>query len=298
MIMARVLNGSRGTQALAFAVCGLGRAGAARVRDLQALAGVELVATVSRRAGIGSHAWPQVLADPRITCVIVATENATHPQFVGEALAAGKHVLCEFPLAPNGATARQLFAQARSAGLVLHTEFIGLLTQGHQWLRDQARQPLARLDLGFTGDFHGWVESEALAGHHATLAVARLHTLWDVLGPLQLQDATLETSADGYRLVAELSTLAPRPGTAPPSARLIEVRARGLPRGRTLDLTFADGTRAPAPPSESHGGLFLRDLEWFCASVGQGAASYVSDEAVLGVLDLADAITARIGQHP
>jgi predicted dehydrogenase len=52
--------------------------------------------------------WRVVLADPEIDAVHVCTPNSLHHAMSKAALEAGKHVLCEKPLAMNAAEAREL----------------------------------------------------------------------------------------------------------------------------------------------------------------------------------------------
>ncbi|MBV8295793.1 MAG: Gfo/Idh/MocA family oxidoreductase, partial [Acidimicrobiia bacterium] len=60
-----------------------------------------------------------------VDAVTVATPPLTHAPLVLEALAAGRHVLCEKPFARDAAEARTLLAAAQDAGVVhlLGTEF-------------------------------------------------------------------------------------------------------------------------------------------------------------------------------
>lgn len=59
-----------------------------------------------------------------VDVVYVATPNSTHPELVSAALDAGKHVLCEKPLAPDGHIAAALFDQAEASGLILAEGFM------------------------------------------------------------------------------------------------------------------------------------------------------------------------------
>jgi predicted dehydrogenase len=61
----------------------------------------------------------QVLDDPDIDAVIVATPPRTHHPIVRAALEAGKHVLVEKPLATNGEDARDLISVAAANDVVL-----------------------------------------------------------------------------------------------------------------------------------------------------------------------------------
>ncbi|MEQ9460314.1 MAG: Gfo/Idh/MocA family oxidoreductase [Phycisphaeraceae bacterium] len=67
-----------------------------------------------------------LLDDPGIDGVYIATPNDTHVALTLRALEAGKHVLCEKPLAPSEADAERLFAAAESAGRLLMEGFMYL----------------------------------------------------------------------------------------------------------------------------------------------------------------------------
>jgi predicted dehydrogenase len=70
----------------------------------------------------GVHTTPdfdEVLADPAVDAVSIATPPATHYPLVKRALEAGKHVLVEKPLATTAADAEELVEIAERAGLVL-----------------------------------------------------------------------------------------------------------------------------------------------------------------------------------
>jgi xylose dehydrogenase (NAD/NADP) len=68
--------------------------------------------------------YPELLADPGVQCVYVCLPNVLHAPWVTESLKAGKHVLCEKPLTPTEAEARELFDLAASRDLVLAEAFM------------------------------------------------------------------------------------------------------------------------------------------------------------------------------
>jgi predicted dehydrogenase len=73
-------------------------------------------------AAYGSY--EQVLADPAVAAVYVALPNHLHRPWTLAALAAGKHVLCEKPLAVSAAEAQEMFAAAERAGRLLVEAFM------------------------------------------------------------------------------------------------------------------------------------------------------------------------------
>ncbi len=60
--------------------------------------------------------YRELLADPKIDVVHVLTPNAAHCQITIDAFEAGKHVMCEKPMAPTAADAQRMIDAARRAG--------------------------------------------------------------------------------------------------------------------------------------------------------------------------------------
>src|SRR5262249_31158947 len=62
--------------------------------------------------------WEEVIGRSDIDLVDIGTPNDTHAAISQAALKAGKHVLCEKPLAISVADARQSYETAKATGLV------------------------------------------------------------------------------------------------------------------------------------------------------------------------------------
>ena len=62
--------------------------------------------------------YGDILDDPETACVVIVTNVETHAEIASAALARGKHVLVEKPLADSVATARRLVQQWSDSGLV------------------------------------------------------------------------------------------------------------------------------------------------------------------------------------
>ncbi len=63
--------------------------------------------------------YEALLADPNIDAIYNPLPNSLHAQWSIKAVEAGKHVLCEKPLAMSGAEAKSMFDAARRSGLHL-----------------------------------------------------------------------------------------------------------------------------------------------------------------------------------
>lgn len=121
---------------LAVAVLGCGYWGKNLVRvfhELGALAAVhepdrERAAAMAGRFSVPARDLPAVLADPTIDAVAVAAPAAQHALLASEAIAAGKHVFVEKPLALHADEAERLCEAAREADRVL---MVGHLLQYH-----------------------------------------------------------------------------------------------------------------------------------------------------------------------
>ena len=65
----------------------------------------------------GTGDWQTIIADPEIDLVDITAPNALHKEMALAAIAAGKHVYCEKPLAPLAADAREMAEAAEAAGV-------------------------------------------------------------------------------------------------------------------------------------------------------------------------------------
>ena len=119
-----------------FAPVRFGILGAARIaRSFSlGLAGSDTatVAAVASRGAEKAHAfvaefgvpcayssYEALLADPTIEAVYIPLPNHLHAEWAIRAAEAGKHVLCEKPLAMNAEEARAMFAAAKARGIIL-----------------------------------------------------------------------------------------------------------------------------------------------------------------------------------
>ncbi len=88
-----------------------------------------------------------LVALPEIDAVSVCTWNSAHAPCTIAALRAGKHVLCEKPMALNAAEAEQMEQEAKKAGKLLMIGFVRRFGNDCDVLRDF-------IDLGFFGDLY------------------------------------------------------------------------------------------------------------------------------------------------
>jgi predicted dehydrogenase len=93
------------------------------VADLRWLCDVEaelLDEAATRHPGARTTSdFGELLADPEVDAVSIATPVVTHYELAKQALAAGKHVFVEKPPAQSSAEAEELYALAEERGLVL-----------------------------------------------------------------------------------------------------------------------------------------------------------------------------------
>jgi len=79
--------------------------------------------------------WEDVLSEPDIDLVDICTPTSMHPQQVVAALKAGKHVLCEKPLARSSAAAREILQVAESSPGMLMPAMCMRFWPGWSWLK-------------------------------------------------------------------------------------------------------------------------------------------------------------------
>ena len=151
---ARVTGGGT-VPIVAAALVGGGFMGEVHARALRS-AGIPIVGVASssaasaeraaERLGIGRAyaSTDDLLADESVTLVHVLTPNDTHAPLAAAALAAGKHVVCEKPLATSSADARALVEQATATDRITSVPFV---YRFHPMVRE-ARDRIARGETG------------------------------------------------------------------------------------------------------------------------------------------------------
>lgn len=148
------------------AVVGTGFVGVVHVDALRRL-GIEVLGVVGsspERADAKALApvyesFEEMLADDRVDVVHLTTPNNLHHPQVKQALAAGKHVVCEKPLAMTSDESAELVALAASSGLVNCTNF----NIRFYPLVQEARERVRAGELGDVWNVHGGYLQDWLA---------------------------------------------------------------------------------------------------------------------------------------
>jgi predicted dehydrogenase len=101
----------------------------------------ELAADAARRYGFerSDSSWQAIVKAADIDVVSVVVANHLHREIVEELAAAGKHVLCEKPLAPSSVDARAMMDAVDAAGVVARVGFTFRRTPGIAAAREQIR---------------------------------------------------------------------------------------------------------------------------------------------------------------
>ena len=97
--------------------CTLTAVGSRKLESAQAFAKEHQIPTAH-----GDYA--ALIADPAIDAIYIGLPNHMHHQWTLRSLQAGKHVLCEKPLASNAAQAQEMFDAASKAGRLLVEAFM------------------------------------------------------------------------------------------------------------------------------------------------------------------------------
>ncbi|MEU8510483.1 Gfo/Idh/MocA family oxidoreductase [Kitasatospora sp. NPDC048722] len=227
-------------------------------------------ARAAARAFGAAHAFTDAgrLAEhPDVDLVVVTVKVSAHVELVGAALAAGKHVYCEWPLSRTTGEAEALAAAARSAGvhhvIGLQARYAPALAHARELIAGGGLGRVASATVhaargkGAGGLIPGWaaytLDGAAGAG---TLEVAGGHTLdavQHVLGGIEDLAAVTSVSRSEYTVAETGATVvATGPdrlhldGTLAGGARLsVTVQdAEGVEAGTRLEVTGTEGALA------------------------------------------------------
>ena len=151
-----------------------------------------------------ADSWQTLVADPKVEAVIVASPQDTHREISEAALALGKPVLCEKPLAESLEDGRSMVAAAEKAGVANMIGFNYIRTPASQFVR----KLLAEGAIGDVTWFRGTHEEDFLAdpnepfnwrcdgianGNMGDLAPHPINAALALMGPIEKVMAEVET---------------------------------------------------------------------------------------------------------
>jgi 1,5-anhydro-D-fructose reductase (1,5-anhydro-D-mannitol-forming) len=109
----------------------------------------------------GAKSWPtmeEAVADPAVDAVYIALPVALHASAAITALCAGKHVLCEKPMAINYEQAEQMVAAARASGRFLGVSYYRRLYPKLLRAKHLVKEGAIGRPLLAEANCHGWTE--------------------------------------------------------------------------------------------------------------------------------------------
>ena len=134
------------------------------------------------------ESWQELVTESSLDLVIISNINKDHGRIARAALEAGKHVVCEYPLALEAVEARDLVELAKTQGKLLHIEHIELLGGLHQAIR----QALPQIGKVFYASYttispkhpapHNWTYHRQMYGFPLVAALSRIHRFTDLFG--------------------------------------------------------------------------------------------------------------------
>ena len=324
------------SQTLGWGIVGLGRiAGTEIAPAITASASGTLASVVSRDQGRAEafareHGaatalddYAKMLTDPAVQAVYIATPNVQHAEQVIAAAQAGKHVLCDKPLAVTVADARRCVEECALAGVGLgmtfQTRFYDGMAEAAVLVRDGGigRVVTAEAQIGTRGNLpRGWRTDPVLAGMGTlnNIGVHALDILRYLIGSEVADVAAIASSEPGFEVdTTDLVLLRFRNGTL---AQMSASQAVPYPRddialygteGRVLAPNLSrpdrdsaisfitrDGEQAfPASSRDS----YLRLIEAFTDAVTSGRDPSPSGEDGLRSVELTAAIGDSIRER-
>jgi predicted dehydrogenase len=136
--------------------------------EVSAVAGRTAAAAGAAAAGLGARTAAEspeaLIARDDVDIVHICTPNATHADLARKAIAAGKAVICEKPLATSVEDAEELTDLANRSGVVTAVPFVYRFYPAVR----EARDRIARGDAGRLWLLHGSYLQDWLAGAEAT----------------------------------------------------------------------------------------------------------------------------------
>jgi biliverdin reductase len=261
--------------------------------------------------------WEELVEMSDIDLVIIATINSDHGRIARAAVNAGKHTIVEYPLALDPFEAAEIINLADRKKVLVHVEHIELLGSLHQTMRQW---------IGSLGEIYyarystivpqhpapqKWTYHRTQFGFPLSGALSRLHRFSDLFGAVKSVNCQNEywgEDGDYYRTCMCSAQLRFKHSNT--IAEVIYGKGEGLwqesrkfeVHGKKGALVFngdegvlIQGDMATPLDLGSRRGLFARDTEFALNHLLQGTENYITPQASLATLRVADA--ARISSQ-
>ena len=157
--------------------------------------------------------YRDIVNDPDVDAIVIATPNFTHQEISEAAAKAGKHIMCEKPLALDAGEVRSMYEAARDNGVVHMTAFTYRFAPSMIYLRHllksgalgEPRHFRSQRFLDLPETSWGWrqYKDRAGAGDLFDMTIHRIDFAIDLLGPISsvcgavARFATRDRLADG-----------------------------------------------------------------------------------------------------
>jgi hypothetical protein len=187
-----------------------------------------------------------------ISAVVNATPNYLHHEITLEALARGKHVLCEKPLSLDTARATEMLRAAEKAGVIHMAAYTYRYTPALQYMlhlvsSDELgtiRTVRAAYQMALSGHLLGWRSTKAQAGSGVLADIGSHLIIWSSSLPGRLPLSRLQIAAFA-RIPIPMSRTGLRFSPSSPAAQAASSRfresvpgvARASPRTSSLSCT-------------------------------------------------------------
>lgn len=150
---------------ITFGIVGIGKISHRFIKGLQYVEGAQVLAVASRSQ---ERAWKyaepyaipyayenyeEMLQNPEIDAVYIATPNDTHHEYMMKALSFGKHVICEKPFTVHTKEAQEVFEYAKAKGLLVMEAmkacFLPTTLMVKQWIQQHKIGQVRYIEAGY-----------------------------------------------------------------------------------------------------------------------------------------------------
>ena len=262
----------------------------------------EAVEKLAGETGAAAYTdWRELIADPNVEAVSIATPNALHFDMARAALEAGKHTLVEYPLCQTMGQYEELLGLADEKGVTLHH---GLTVRGEP-IHLQLKALAPRLGRMLHGHYRyfgggGWYLDPALRGDaFLALQIHFIDHFEDLMGETVRINGTLRVIEDGDVRI-HTGTVLQEFGDGSNAFQEFGMGFKAKPsytgwfigengwmqfERNSVRLVLTDGTDETFEPEPAD--AVARDTASFVAQVLDGAESWVPESQTRRTLGLA-----------